>query len=162
MAFTEFAVLSVRIRAVPRHLRATVSGFLAPPTVDQDPSNPIAWVTLANLLISELHPVTRDLIVNHDLRPRSYELRLFAPEIREGCGVKLSNLRGRSPADALMHTAPVLTLTTPNCRSTGNGIKSSGRSSKMKTFLTSWTLRAAMGETLSGFANMQRRSTLST
>lgn len=87
------SVLAARIRSIPRHARS-IAGLLLPiPSVSDDPTNPLAWVDLAQQRLAELPETTRELIQNHDLHPRSRDLRVFVQDIR------------RNGSDALRHIA---------------------------------------------------------
>lgn len=96
----DMSVLAARVRAVPRHLRAVSAGLLPVPDIDREPANPLAWIDLANRRLEELVPSTRDLIASHELHPRSYQVRLFLPEIAAGAGAVLAGLHrdGVSPS----------------------------------------------------------------
>jgi SAM-dependent methyltransferase len=97
---TDLSVLAARLRAVPRHLRAMGTGLLPVPSVDKEPANPLAWIGLANRRVAELGSSTRDLMENYELRPGSYQVRLFLPEISAGSADTLAGLHrdGVSPS----------------------------------------------------------------
>lgn len=86
------AVAVARVKSVPRHLRAVALGLLPVPNVDEQPASPVAWIDLANRRLNDLDPSTRELIENHDLRPSSYRLRMFLPDISKGAGASLAQL----------------------------------------------------------------------
>jgi len=95
MSIKRYAFLSVaaaRVRAIPRHIKAAVISRIPPPTIDSDPSSPLAWVATANSMIDRLPVTTRELIQNHDLRVGAREITLFADDIRAGASVTLLRL----------------------------------------------------------------------
>lgn len=93
------SVFMTRVRAIPRYAKTTLVRYFPAPSIARDPSNPLAWIAASNKMLESLPSGTRTLIRNHNLRPDTHELVVFADDIRAAAGSALKRLadKGVSP-----------------------------------------------------------------
>lgn len=75
-------------------VRRTINALTPLPTVSRQPSNPIAWVILANSRLETLSQRTRERILSFELTPASHHLQehVWGREISRRAGPRLTEL----------------------------------------------------------------------